>query len=199
MASMKDIFATLLEYFQTQLTDLAAYAPGGGTKTVSVDVKLAFRDERWENEENRQFPAAALLLYDAAVASDRRFGGYLEKVAVDQQAGTATITPNPVPVNLFFQLDTACSERGEDWAVQQQLLALFAARVQVTMPDTKVVPVVFQGADARDDYPDPSLIVKSYRFYLPVWFAHPDGARTEPIIQTLLITQNSNLISVEAA
>ncbi len=199
MVTLKDIFESLLTAFETQFTNLQAYQPGGGSAAFSVPVKIAFRDERWENETNRTFPAATLLLVDASVASDRRFGGYTETRVDDQVAGTSEITPVPIPVDLLFQVDTACEQRGEDWAITERMTVIGGAQLMIDLPDGTRRPIVPRTGTLIDDVSDMSLFRKAYRFVFPVWFAHPTGSRTENLITSIQATINEKLFTVEAA
>jgi hypothetical protein len=171
--SLRDTFQGLRTYFQGVLSEVMA----------ADQVMLAFRDERGDLEENRKFPSATIYLYDVQIANNRRYGGRTREVTMNAEQTQADISKSPIPVDLFFQLDTYCDKEADDWSVMEKLVPVFGARgSKVVTPEGREFYLVIQTIDKLDDLTGDALWRTAGRFKLQVWFAHPEAAQQSYLV-----------------
>lgn len=181
-ALINDVYTSLATFLNTNLPALESRIYAG------------FRDERSDAASVRVYPYGTLILYDAIIARDEQNGAptYIVK---DLDANTADIFKVSNAVRLYFQFDTWCSAHdgiGGDWAVNSELIALFAARhTKVTTTDGRVLYIVPEQFSALDELAPDHVYRKDVRFSVVVWFAHPDDATTEKLLLQLNLVNSA--------
>lgn len=181
---IKNITATLQEFFTQQLS--------------LVEVKPAFPDERAVGESERQYPAAALSIYDLGLGNERRYGGMVRTVVNNDDGETCQLRPVPVPVNLYFQIDTFCLKKNDDWTVKHQCMQIFGDRQTVlTTVDGRQLWIIPESQTSLDQI-EGSTFRTSYRFMVPVWFESARAAEDAYLVLKTQINMNDEPIEISA-
>jgi len=160
---LRDVFKGLRDYFQTNLT--------------ADRVVLGFRDERSEAAPERDYPEVTVTLYDARLDNVGRYGGLFRTIAVNPDGKTAKIGRIPSPLNLYFQLDTFCEKREDDWILSREAMGLLADRyTKITTDDGRVLHLFPVSMDVLDTLTADVIWRKAYRFFVQVWLDSPATA-----------------------
>ena len=181
---IKDIAATLQEFFAQHLTGVA--------------VQIAFPDERAAGETERQYPAAALSVYDIGLGNDRRYGGMVRTVVNNRDNETCELRPVPIPVNLYIQMDTYCLKQTENWNLQCVCMQIFGDRhTELTTATGRKLWIIPESQTPLDSI-EKSLFRTSYRFLLPVWFESPQAAQQAFLVLEAELNMNDKPLTVSA-
>lgn len=160
---LRDVFKGLRDYFQTNLT--------------ADRVVLGFRDERSEAAPERDYPEVTVTLYDARLDNVGRYGGLFRTIAVNPDGKTAKIGRIPSPLNLYFQLDTFCEKREDDWILSREAMEVLADRyTKITTDDGRVLHLFPVSMDVLDTLTADVIWRKAYRFFVQVWLDSPAAA-----------------------
>jgi hypothetical protein len=161
--SLNDIFEGSRLFFTSKLTQAS-------------EVVVGFGDERTQDEENREYPAVAITLYDLRFDNQNKTGGVNRYLNIAVDGHTASVTKPPVPVDLYFQLDTECETRAQEWALLNQIIPIIGnGHTKFLTPlNRKMFITPFTG-DITDDISD-GLFCKALRFILQAWFASVEEA-----------------------
>ncbi len=182
---IKNITTTLQEFFSQQLSP--------------VVVMSAFPDERAVGENERQYPAAALSIYDLGLGNERRYGGMVRTVVNNDDNETCQLRPVPVPVNLYFQVDTFCLKKADDWTVKYQCMQIFGDRQTVlTTADERQLWIIPESQTPLDHI-EGSTFRTSYRFMVPVWFESARAAEAGYLVLKTQLNINDEPIEIAAA
>lgn len=173
-----------------------------GTALSPTPVKLGFRDERAETEADRTYPEVTIVLYDAAFDALRRYAGVLEQPETHPTNPDTMINlvKNPIPVRLYFQLDTWSLKRDDDWSLQEKLMATLGSRsAKTTTTDGAVIYLMPEGLENLDDLQADNVWRKAYRFSVERWLRHPDAAVATYKVLTRIFEINGQTRRIEAA
>jgi len=164
-----DVFNALEDFFVARF---------GG----SIPVKLAFKDERVENEDNRIYPSITITMFDATSATASKYSGMTRIRTDDIPEGTTEIKKPPIPIALYFQLDTFAEKVADDRNIQEILMPLLGGNdVVVTTEGGRKLPLATPGFENLDTI-EGNIWRKAYTFYTVVWFPHWDDAQTEYLV-----------------
>ena len=181
------VYEGLEAFFEEQLPD--------------TDVKLAFRDERNENEDGREYPAATISMYDAQVGMPRRYGG-ITRTVVDHPSEPATmrqLKALPTPVDMLMQLDTYALTQRDDWALAQRIIQILGQhpghrKVEIdNEDDIHLIPTTFNQMHDLED----NVWRSAYRFRVEVWFEDEAQAEEAHVVLTRHLNGNGETYDME--
>ena len=134
------------------------------TTTLDIPVKVGYKDERMENEDDIVYPSASLILFDWR--QDRsQLMGQNRVVTKDLEAGTATITRPPIPTRAFFQIDILAESKADDWALATRMKQILETRfTKIITEDEREIYLYPFTNDTVDSYID-GVFRKAFRFY----------------------------------
>lgn len=168
-------------------------------KFPTAEVKLAFKDERADSD--RSYPAVTISMYDVTIGNQRRFSG-VDRIRTDNVEGTETqLTKVPIPIDMFFQLDTFSTKRDDDWVLQHKAFQVFGVRnSKIVTPAGRefwIIPSTFMNMDKVEDQ---AIWRKVYRFKANIWFDHPDDAeQAYLILQQHIVSLGESVQPVEVS
>jgi hypothetical protein len=181
---LADIFAGLKTYFADNLT--------------AEEVMVGFPDERGIEPTDRVYPLVSLTLINIARDPINNYGGFIETRADNNDQTIATMTRTPIPVEIYFQLDTFCEKRRDDWKLSEELVPILMSHQKITTTDGQILylePFTFDCLDALEE----NLFRKGYRFKVTAWFAHPATARSVYLMLLAKLELNGTELTLASA
>jgi len=184
---IRDIFSGLKDY-------MTGYFSG-----LSADVQLAFKDERIGEQDDRTYPAIRLSLYNITFDNDRRYGGMQYSREDNPDGKTAQLKKGPIPIDLHFQMDTYCTKQDTDWQLSELCMKIMGSKyTRIETGDERTLWIVPETIDVLDRIEKNILFRKVYRFFVQIWFEHPEVAETVYLILTRRLEMQGSLYSMDA-
>ena len=184
LTTIRDLFLGVRGYLRSGLSGIVA----------SEQVELAFKDERADSEDDREYPRVTIELLDFGFAANRR-GAHGRIATVDEQAGTASVAAPPIPVDFRFQIDAYSTKTSDDWAFVQKLLLLFASPFKSVVETPDGVRVYLHGEtfDNLSDITGDGLFRKTVRIRAELWMASLEEAQEKFLVLTRRLSMEGEL------
>ena len=184
--SFDDIFEGIRLFFSAKLT-------------TASEIVVGFGDERTNNEENRDYPAVAITLYDLRFDNLNKHGGIIRYATESVDRHTSTFIKPPVPVDLYFQLDTECETRAQEWPLLGQIIPIIGnGHTKFLTPLNRKMFISPFTSGVTDDITD-GLFGKSIKFILQAWFANKDEAQQAYLVfNEMRIILNTESLTIKS-
>ena len=181
-----DIGMAVEEYWQSKFGD-------------NVVIHLASPDERVVNTQDSEliYPRVAMSFIGSSPDSNRRYGGVLKEVVKDTDAGTATLTDLPIPVNIDIQMDLLATTRVSMFDLQEVALRVLGALYQesITTKEERTIHLVRlpESYDFGDRNTE-GLWRSVYRFRIEAWLESAAEAEEVYLVLTIILDINTQTI-----
>lgn len=168
---------------------------GTGLSVGDSQVKMGYRDDRVAGGAAPAFPLVTLHLYDIAFDNDRRVGKPIYPRPIQGDTTAIEEVGMPIPVNLFFQLDTFCTTPESDWTVSAEVMAhLGRIHPQITLTSGTTLPMVKESVSTFAPDDEDRMWRRVFRFYVPAYFDSPNDVQTVKLILTRHLDMQKKLI-----
>lgn len=168
---------------------------GEGVQTI-----VAYPDPRITGIETFPYPCACLSITGIDIDPERRYGSVLGIITKNEEAGTATIQPPPIPIHIDFQIDTLAENRNVDWLLASKVVAVLGAhnRDKLITDQGRTIHLIRQpgGLDAHDDLTSDELWRKAFRFRVQTWLDDPRELQQAILLQEFLLKINEEPIEL---
>lgn len=184
LTTIRDLFLGVRGYLRDGLTGIVA----------PEQVVLAFKDERADSEDEREYPRVTIELLDFGFAANRR-GAHGKIAEIDEEAGTASVSAPPIPVDFRFQIDAYSTKTSDDWTLIEKLLPMFASHFKSVVETPDGVRVFLHGEtfDNLSDITGDGLFRKTVRVRTELWMASAEVAAEKFLVLTRRLSMEGEL------
>ncbi len=185
-----DIIEALEQYWQAVV--------GGG-----IPVSLAFKDERYNTDQDRTYPCALIQLIGNPIDQSRRLACPEIISETDTDEGIAKVKKPPVPINLEFQIDGLSHKQLEAWDIAEKILRVLGQNVRDILTTNAgrefYIMALPDSMDPAQIFTDSGLWRSAYRFYVQAWLTETEFTEVKIVLQqkydinlsTITVTEES--------
>lgn len=168
----------------------------------NVTIHLAMPDERVVNTQDTEltYPRVAMSYIGASSDSMRRYAGLVKEVEKDTEAGTASLTDPPIPINIDFQMDLLAATRISMFDLKQTVLRVLGPAYKETITTKQERTIHLMPLPENYDFEDKNpegLWRCAYRFRIRTWLESVEEAQEVSLVLTTILEINNQTIESE--